>query len=294
MKKTYIILLLTLSLNLFSQDSNTKFMMIFDDCELKDYITVADKAPDFMGGEEELNNYFKNKLRNKPLTSMLEGKIFIQLFIDKYGKVCTRQIANKTGEDISELELQKLINEMPVWQAAEDEGNKVNYSAFLILNFSDGVISVTYNKTIKNKEKKNYNIPYYSIEQALNYIDKAKTLNLSDKGLQELSPDIGKLIFLNELNLSQNNLKKLPEEIWQLKDLKFLYLSGNQLISLPKQINNLKNLEVLMLNKNELKSLPKELGELKKLKMLKVADNKISEKDIERIKKLLPDCHIIN
>lgn len=293
MKNLCLALFIIVSVGIYAQESNTKFIINYDDCILENYITKADKVPEFMGGVEELKNYFTDNCSKKPLLATLEGKLFIHVLIDSSGKACCRQIANKTGEDISELELQRVINEMPVWQAAVDEGKKVNFSAFLILNFSEGNCIVTYNRSIKQAEKKEYDIPYYSIDDALKYIDRVKTLNLSNKELKELDPAVGKLVFVKDLNLSQNQLKSLPKEIGQLINLEFLYLSGNQIEALPKQIGEMSNLKGLLLNKNQLKTLPKEIGKLKNLRMLNVSVNKIPQKEIEKIKSLLPECHII-
>ncbi len=294
MKKIFLILFSIISFSLIAQHANTKFMMIFEDCQLEDFKTKADRAPSFMGGADELSYYFTTHCKKHKSEALLEGKIFIQILIDNAGNPCCRQIANKTGADISGLELKKAIDEMPVWESAVVDSNKVNFSAFLILNLSDGECKVTYNKSEKSKEKKEYKIPYYSIDGALKHIEHAKNLNLLNKEIEELDPDIGKLIYLTELNLAQNKLKKLPKEIGQLSNLELLYLSGNQLESLPSQIGELVNLKALLLNKNQLKALPKEIGKLKNLKMLNVSDNKISEKDIEKIKELLPDCHVID
>jgi Leucine-rich repeat (LRR) protein len=267
--------------------------MIYDDCKLEEFKSKADKVPEFMGGTEELGKYFTANCNNKSLLSKLEGKLFIQILIDSTGKPCCKQIANKTGSDISELNLQNVINEMPVWQAAVDNDKKVNFSVFLILNFSDGNCKVTYNKPVKNKKEKEHNIPYYSIEEALSYIDKAKTLNLSGNGLSNLDPAVSKLINLVELNLGNNKLKSLPDEIETLKNLEFLYLTSNEFEKVPLQVGELKQLKALMLNKNQVKSLPKFIGNLKNLKILNVSDNKIPEKDVEKIRELLPNCHII-
>lgn len=293
MKIILTILLFALSLNLSAQIRNNKFMMIYEDCDIVNFKTRTDKVPEFMGGLEELSKYLSSNCHGKALLSELHGKIFLQIIIDSTGQPCCRQIANKTEKDVSELELKKVIDEMPVWQAAVDEGKKVNFSVFLILDFSDGKCMVTYNKPEKNKKEKEYNIPYYSIDKAMDYIDKAKTLNLSDQDLKELDPSVGKLVNLTELNLGQNQLTTLPNEITELKKLEFLYLTSNKFETIPSHISDLINLKALMLNKNQIKSLPKSLGKLEKLKILNVSDNKIPEKDIQRIKELLPDCHII-
>jgi len=293
MKTISALLFLIISFGLFAQNANTKHMMIFDDCSLEAIKSKVDKAPEFMGGQEELANYFISHCKNKSLLSTLEGKVFLQILINTNGRPCCRQIANKTGEDISGLKLKELIDEMPVWRAAENEEINVNFSAFLILEFNEGQCKVTYNKSEKSEEKKEYNIPYYSIEEALKYLEKAKTLNLSNKELKEVDPQIGKLIYLQVVNLGNNQLKNLPAEIGQLKNLEFLYLTNNQFKSFPSQVGELTKLKALMLNNNKLTSLPNTLGNFKNLRILNISGNKIPETNIEKIKELLPECHII-
>lgn len=125
-----------------------------------------------------------------------------------------------------------------------------------------------------------------------------KRLDLSDKGINSLSPEIGKLTNLTHLTLYRNNLTTLPPEIGQLTNLvsldllnnnlttldpaigqltKLMYLNlrGNQLSSIPPEIGNLCNLTQLNLNKNRLKRLPHEIGKLTHLRQLSLAGNNI-------------------
>ena len=74
----------------------------------------------------------------------------------------------------------------------------------------------------------------------------------------------------------------------------YLDLSDENLTSLPAEIGKLKNLMHLDLCFNKLTSLPAEIGKLEKLKSLYLINNAISKEDIEKIKKLLPNCKILN
>ena len=137
--------------------------------------------------------------------------------------------------------------------------------------------------------------------------------------LTSLPKEIGNLKNLEVLHLRWcKNFTFLPKEIGNLKNLRELYLNDSQFTSLPKEIGNLKNLEILYLNDcNNLTSLPKEIGnltnlaqlyledcmkivripeeivKLKKLKILCLSSTPISEKEKNKLKKMLPKCLII-
>ena len=71
----------------------------------------------------------------------------------------------------------------------------------------------------------------------------------------------------NRLDLSDKRLKFLPPEIGKLKNLTKLYLSNNQLTTLPPEIGNLKNLNYLDLESNPIENLPSEVIQLKQLNL---------------------------
>jgi Leucine-rich repeat (LRR) protein len=121
-----------------------------------------------------------------------------------------------------------------------------------------------------------------------------KKLNLSDKGMVELSDKIGHLVSLKELYLDNNSLKEIPREIGNLVNLETLSINNNRLEGLPKEIGNLKLLKVLALNNNRLRKLPKEIGELSKLEIIQVNDNRLKElpKEIEKLS--LKELMIVN
>jgi len=77
-------------------------------------------------------------------------------------------------------------------------------------------------------------------------------LNLSEKGFEDLPPEIGQLTQLTQLDLSENKLKKLPETIGNLENLTSLNLNMNLLSTLPKTFGQLINLSYLNLGENQL------------------------------------------
>ncbi|MCP4582288.1 MAG: GTPase [candidate division Zixibacteria bacterium] len=106
--------------------------------------------------------------------------------------------------------------------------------------------------------------------------DKATKLDLSEKDIRELPPEIVQLTGLTSLDLGYNQLTSLPPEIGQLTGLTSLDLGGNQLTSLPPEIGQLTGLTELYLGGNQLKSLPPEIGQLTSLTSLDLGFNKLT------------------
>jgi hypothetical protein len=104
---------------------------------------------------------------------------------------------------------------------------------------------------------------------------KLKKLSLSNRGITELPPEIGKLNFLQKLDLSYNNIETLPEEFCRLYNLRSLYLNHNDIKVLPDRLGGLSNLNVLDLSNNQIEELPEGIGNLTELAHLDLSFNKI-------------------
>ena len=109
-----------------------------------------------------------------------------------------------------------------------------------------------------------------------------------------LDMDFGEMNTVKELTASNNYISVLPKEIGKLKRLDFLSLSHNEISVLPDDIGKLVNLTELNVSYNNLTRLPLSIGNLKKLRYLNIKGNNVIEADIERIKKMLPRCKILN
>ena len=128
-------------------------------------------------------------------------------------------------------------------------------------------------------------------EELLQLIDRAASegwqeLDLKDKGLTILPPEIGRLTHLQKLDLSSsyawkkpetpNQLRELPPEIGQLHNLEWLDIKHNQLAELPAEIEQLRNLSWLNLSHNQLAGLPPEIGQLRNLESLDLRRNQLA------------------
>ena len=100
-------------------------------------------------------------------------------------------------------------------------------------------------------------------------------LNLGDRELTVLPPEIKTLTLLTALFCSYNKLTRISLEIFQLTSLQEFHIGNNKLDYLPPEIGLLKNLKVLFLNNNEITVLPPEIGDLDSLDNLFMYNNKL-------------------
>jgi Leucine-rich repeat (LRR) protein len=117
-----------------------------------------------------------------------------------------------------------------------------------------------------------------------------RILNLGANRIITLPESFGNLSQLQELMVSQNQLSSLPESFGNLSQLKTLDLTRNQLSSLPESFGNLSQLKWLRLDYNQLTSLPESIANLTNLKQLILTGNPIPPAELERIRRLLPNC----
>ncbi len=111
-------------------------------------------------------------------------------------------------------------------------------------------------------------------------------LDLSNKDISVIPPEIGNLKNLEHLDLSYNNIQHLPKEIGKLKKLKTLLLLRNELNELPPEMGNLKDLTLIDVSHNCFKTLPKEIGKLVNLKTFDVSYGELRKLPLEFIELL--------
>ena len=107
------------------------------------------------------------------------------------------------------------------------------------------------------------------------------SLDLQQRRLTVLPPEVSQLTNLQRLELDGNQLTALPPEITQLTNLQILGLSGNQLTALPPEITQLTNLQILGLSGNQLTALPPEIRQLASLQRLDLDRNRLTVLPLE-------------
>lgn len=105
------------------------------------------------------------------------------------------------------------------------------------------------------------------------FVQQITYIELIDKKLEYLPPEIGLFTNLEILCLDNNMLRMLPESLCNLIALRRISLSVNKLTCLPNAFGNLHSLEEALLQNNHLKSLPASISSLTNLHSLQLADN---------------------
>ncbi len=116
--------------------------------------------------------------------------------------------------------------------------------------------------------------------------EKSKSLDLSNKDIRELPPDIGLLTELEHLDLSYNYIGTIPAEIGNLKNLKTLLLLRNEISQIPPEMGKLINLTLLDISHNRFTDLPPEIGKLQNLRTLDASYGELRRLPIEFIELL--------
>ncbi|MBC1196306.1 leucine-rich repeat protein [Microcystis aeruginosa BLCCF158] len=107
--------------------------------------------------------------------------------------------------------------------------------------------------------------------------ERAGKLDLSDRNLTEIPPEIPQLTSLKRLDLNNNQIREIPEALAQLTSLQYLYLSDNQIREIPEALTHLTSLQYLNLRNNQISEIPEALTHLTSLQELDLSNNQISE-----------------
>ncbi len=123
------------------------------------------------------------------------------------------------------------------------------------------------------------------IKQVIKYTkeNQLTRLDLSNREIRVLPPEIGDLINLEHLDLSYNYIEEIPPEIGKLVNLKSLLLLRNEIRYIPPEIGNLRSLVLLDISHNRFYELPPTIGYLTELRTLDASYGLLKRLPIEFI-----------
>jgi hypothetical protein len=91
--------------------------------------TLLDKIPEYPGGEVLMVKYIQKNLIYPSCHEYMVGSIYLTFVIDTTGKIRNACVFNthKSNNEFSVIEIQvlKLINEMPTWTPGQNHGENV-------------------------------------------------------------------------------------------------------------------------------------------------------------------------
>ena len=145
-----------------------------------------------------------------------------------------------------------------------------------------------YNKFCQWAEKYYLNDEFGNIK----FIDKDSLeniteLNICDKNINEIPPEIENLSNLLVVLADCNNIKELPLELFKLKSLAMLSLSNNNISKIPHEIEKV-NIFYLDISNNPIKTLPEIIYKKKRISNLLLHNTNIQNipEDICQLKNL--------
>lgn len=154
---------------------------------------------------------------------------------------------------------------------------KLNKEGDEVVSILDDRITLSSNKCKDRFLGRSKKIVEYTLKTGRFRKRKVRTLNASDKELNEVPHWIFRCSHMKNLNLSNNRLKEVPREISYLKSLAKLDLSFNQLEELPKSLSRVKYITHINLSNNQLSEFPDQLKYMKHLKELDLSGNSLTK-----------------
>ena len=129
--------------------------------------TVVEQLPEFEGGMAKLGQYLQGSLRYPAAAEKanIQGRVFVSFIVDKTGEVSDIKILKGLGFGIDE-EAIRVVQNMPRWKPAMQDGKVVNVRFNLPINFElePGAVNAKnetdfrhdYNTFVVNGEKVSY------------------------------------------------------------------------------------------------------------------------------------------
>ncbi len=137
MKKGLILIIITLSISsyVFSQKTNAEIGETELNGEEKVY-TIVEQMPEFPGGQEGLFDYLRTNMKYPEGAKARgeEGKVIVRFVVNKQGEVIDAKIIKSISEELDNEAL-RVVNNMPNWKPATQDGVPVLISFNLPLNF---------------------------------------------------------------------------------------------------------------------------------------------------------------
>lgn len=124
-KLLYLGVLLSVTFSVYSQSEN------------KETFIFEDRIPEFPGGEDALVSFIEKNLKypKKARKNNIEGVVYVNFVIDKYGNCINSKITKSPSPLLSEAALD-VMKKMPKWKPGKQGGKNVDVLYDIPITFS--------------------------------------------------------------------------------------------------------------------------------------------------------------
>jgi len=99
----------------------------FNDCRIDEMFVQAEKVPIWSCDSISLIDYMNKFIDDKNLEQIVDGKIFLGIIIYPDGMTCCKSFANLTKIELDANKFKEVIDRMPKWAPAIQNGKKITF-----------------------------------------------------------------------------------------------------------------------------------------------------------------------
>jgi len=110
----------------------------FKDCRTDQMFVAAQTEPKWNCDTISLVDYMNKYLQEKNIEKIENGKILIGILIYPDGKTCCHSFINMTKTDLDAEKFKEIVNKMPNWTPAKQDGKEISYLKQQLLSIRNG------------------------------------------------------------------------------------------------------------------------------------------------------------
>jgi len=113
----------------------------FNDCQYDNFAVSAKEEAAWADTSITLIDFINQNITQTKITSKTNGKILLTIFISENGEPCAESFTNMTNNNkIRPIAFKEMVNKMPRWIPANNNGQTVNIMHDLYLKIENGRI----------------------------------------------------------------------------------------------------------------------------------------------------------
>ena len=110
----------------------------FKDCKTDKMFVTAQTEPKWNCDTISLVDYMNKYLQEKNIQKIENGKILIGILIYPDGKTCCHSFINMTKTVLDAEKFKEIVNKMPNWTPAKQDGKEISYLKQQLLSIRNG------------------------------------------------------------------------------------------------------------------------------------------------------------